>query len=65
MRDVPLRLIWKRRHMDLIWPWEIYDPDTGWRHKTTIEPDEVSEQHKKEIQFQEIDSKRPDWENWW
>ncbi len=65
MQDVPLRLEWRRRHGDLIWPWEIRDLETGWVHKTTIEPDEVSEEDKKIIQFQEIDSKRADWEKYW
>lgn len=51
--------------MGLIWPWELYDPETGWRKKWGSNDNDLSEEQLKIIQFQQIDSKRPDWENWW
>ena len=49
--------------MDIIWPWELYDPDTKWC--TKMVENDITEKHLKIIQFEAIDSKRPDWDNWW
>lgn len=65
MRDVPLRLKFRRRHGDIIWPYDLYDPDTKWCKKWGSDDIDLSEETLKRIQFEQIDSKRADWDKWW
>jgi hypothetical protein len=65
-----LRLKWKKTG-DIIWPWLWYDPETGWQKRMIESPEDYYPNEAKRIefllkvQFEEIDSKRPDWVNYW
>ena len=69
-RRKALRLKW-RRTGSITWPWVWYDPETGWEKRMAESPEDYYPDEAKrttfllQVQFEEIDSKRPDWENYW